>query len=127
MSSPVSLAHLLAYALKDAHIFEASEREGVAEKLADSVAERMLHRLADEEPTRNLAERLQEVLLHGDDLLVAATRARLTRDDAFASVFSVVLAEILDEIIELTETDDATELRRRLHDAVIGQMQEAQE
>lgn len=124
MSIKLSLTDLLHAGLDQTLMFEAEEREELAEAIAASVKERTLQLLMDDDMSRELGERLQAELLGGDDLLQAAVNIGVAGEEPFAEAFSVALAAVLDELIEVSEEQDATQLRKRLHGAVTEALHE---
>jgi len=121
----LTLRMLLMAGINESQLWDVDEREAINEKLAASVSERTLHLLIESEATRDLGERLQEALLDGSDLLQVAANNGMAQEDAFAEAFSAALAAVLDEVVELSEADDATELRKRLHDAIATAMRDS--
>ena len=121
----LSLAALVEAGLNESRLFEAEEREEMAQAVAESVKERTLHLLTDEESTQDLGEQLQEAVLRDEDVLAAAISAGIAGEEAFAESFSVALAAVLDELVEVSEDHDAQDLRRRLHEGVSQALHDA--
>lgn len=124
MSENLTLLALLRSALAGSDLWEGDEREEVAQAMGASVTEGVLKELIDEDATRGVGERLQEAILSGEDMLAVAQQEGIAQDDAFAEAFGNALAEVLNEIIEVSDADDASALRRHLHEAIITKMQE---
>jgi len=125
MSEQLTLRMLLMAGISESQLWDVDEREAINEKLAASVSARTLQLLIEDEATRDLGEQLQEALLDGSDLLQVAASNGMAQEDAFAEAFSAALAAVLDEVVELSEADDASALRKRLHDAIATAMRDA--
>lgn len=122
---PLRVKALVLSGLEKSSILMPQDREELAQAVADSVKERVLRLLLDEDETRAMGNTLQEALLGGGDLLEVATDEGIAGEDAFAESFSVSLASVLDEVVEVSEEHDADDLRRRLHAAVTEALHQA--
>ena len=120
----LTLESLLRDALEENHLLEAADRDAVVATMARTVTERVLADLIEAADSRALGEQLQEAMLRGSDLLEVARQEGFVAQDAFGEAFGSALAKVLDELVEVSEEDDASNLRRRLHAAVLTRMQE---
>lgn len=121
----LNLATLVETGLNESRLFAADERREMAQAVAESVKERTLHLLTDEEATQDLGVQLQEAVLQDEDVLAAAVSIGVAGEEAFAESFSVALAAVLDELVEVSEDHDAQDLRRRLHAGVSKALHDA--